>query len=269
MKPLIDHIILIKGAGEKASAVAHHLYRYGFRKILMTDRDFPLSERREVCFSEALIDGYKTVAGITARKAENTQDAVQQVWAAEEIAVIADPVLAILKTVTPDCFIDAVMAKMNTGTSKDSAPLVIALGPGFTAGEDAHVVVETNPNSHRLGHLITSGRAEENTGIPTPAARLTTERIIRATGKGILRSLRNIGDPVEKGEVIACAGDTPVRANITGLIWGLVRDGVEVYAGQKIGDIDPRGERNHCFEIAPQANTIARAVLEAIILFHA
>ena len=267
MTPSKDIVIIIKSAGEKASAAAHRLYQHGFRKILMTDIPCPLAERREVCFCEALVDGRKVVAGVPSRKASDRVDRIERIWADQEIAVLPDPELRIMGSLRPDCFVDAVMAKKNTGTSIDLAPLVIALGPGFKAGRDAHVVLETSPGSRSLGRLITEGTAHENNGIPTSVSGLTTERIIRASENGILLTLKNIGDLVEKDEIIARAGDSPVRANISGVIWGIVRDGVEVHKGQKIGDIDPRGEKRFCFEIAPQAKTVADGVIEAVLKF--
>ncbi len=50
-------------------------------------------------------------------------------------------------------------------TTRDMAPITIALGPGFTAGEDVDVVIETM-RGHRLGRIIKEGSAIPNTGIP-------------------------------------------------------------------------------------------------------
>ena len=164
--------------------------------------------------------------------------------------------------------IDGVMAKRNTGTSSKMRPLVIALGPGFTAGVDAHFVVETNPASPQLGRVISEGRAEEDTDTPTPVLGLTFERLISAPAEGRLVLLRSIGDQIAKDETIGQVESSPVIANIPGRIWGLMREGVMVQKGQKIGDIDPRGKRELCFEITDQAKTIGEGVLKAIIRFY-
>ena len=127
-----DKIILIKGAGEKASAVGHRLHQCGFRKIVMTDVPEPLAERRGVSFCEAIIEGRKRVCLVEAVRAEPSMQMIGRLWAEEKIPVLADPETRILGLLRPDVFIDGTMAKRNTGTSMNDAPLVIALGPGFT-----------------------------------------------------------------------------------------------------------------------------------------
>ncbi len=266
--PLKDKVIFIKGAGEKASAVAHRLYRFGFNKIIMSEKSEPTAERRGVSFCEALIDLEKEVCSVVARRSDLSVDAVYNIWSEKKIAVVADPEIKISRLITPDILVDAVLAKKNTGTAIHSAQFVIALGPGFIAGKDAHLVIETNPNSSSLGSLITNGEAEKDTGIPASVLNLTKERIIRAPCNGILRSCIKIGDKVKKNEVIAHVNDHPLRANISGVIWGLVRDGLKVKAGQKIGDIDPKGKKKSCFEISPHASAIADGVLEGIVRYY-
>ena len=195
---LKDKTIIIKGAGEKASAVGHRLHQCGFRNILMTDVTVPLAERRAVSFCEALIDGRKQVCRVEAVKTELSIEMIHRLWTDEKIPVLADPETKILDLLKPDIFIDGVMAKHNTGTSVENAPLVIALGPGFVGGRDAHQIVETNPNSHYLGRVVTEGSAEENTRIPSSIAGMDKERLIMAPEAGILRSIRQIGDRVKK-----------------------------------------------------------------------
>jgi xanthine dehydrogenase accessory factor len=266
---LSELIILIKGAGEKASAVAHHLRQYGFKKIVMTDLRRPLAERRGVSFCEAILDGRKEVDGVTAQRTDCSLDEIFFCWEKERIPILADPETQILDILRPHVLIDAIMAKRNTGTFITAAPLVIALGPGFVVGVDTHQVIETNPDSPYLGRLITNGSAEQETGIPTSILGLTLERLIISPGEGILHCLKTIGDKVEKSELIALVDDLPVLAGIPGVIWGQVRDGIKVKANQKIGDIDPRGERKFCFEITPQARLIADGVLKGILdFFH-
>jgi xanthine dehydrogenase accessory factor len=261
-------VILIKGAGEKASAVAHRLHQSGFRKIIMTDLPAPRAERRKVCFCEALFDGQKRVCGVVCRKAEPSPSSVHQIWAEEKIPVLADPETMILQLIKPHILIDAVMARRNMGTSIHLAPLVIALGPGFEGGKDAHLVVETNPVSPDLGRAISEGQAEADTGIPTPVLGLSKERIIRAPEEGVLFSIKQLGDEVLKDETIGYVNSRRIKAPIRGCIWGLVRDGSVVRAGQKIGDIDPRMNRELCSEIAFEAQVIASGVLKAIMNFQ-
>jgi xanthine dehydrogenase accessory factor len=157
------------------------------------------------------------------------------------------------------------MAKENKGTNKADASLVIALGPGFAAGKDAHRVVETNPASSHLGRVLSEGQAEANTDIPDSILGLTEERIIRSPANGVLFSARNIGDKAETNDVIGFVKDSKVVAPLTGVIWGLVREGLRVKKGQKIGDIDPRGDKKLCFQITLHARAIAEGVLKSII----
>jgi xanthine dehydrogenase accessory factor len=260
-------IVLIRGAGEKASAVAHLLHRIGLKKIVMTDLPVPLAERRGVSFCEAIADGRKEVSGVLAHRTEPSLSLIHEIWADGRIAVLADPETRILSQLSTDILIDGVMAKRNTGTSIRDAPLVIALGPGFVAGQDAHAVVETNPASPQLGRVISEGGAEEDTDTPTPVLGLTTERLIRAPADGMLSLIRNIGDKIAQDETLGYVGSRHIKANISGCVWGVVRNGVEVKEGQKIGDIDPRKERDLCFEITPQAKVIAEGALKAITRF--
>lgn len=261
---LDECIIFIKGAGEKASAVAHCMHRAGMKRIVMTDLSVPRAERRAVSFCEALIDWRKEVQGVVAERADPSMEMILGCWAKRKIPVVADPKTEILQLVKPDVFIDGLMAKQNTGTRIQDAALVIALGPGFLAGTDCHLVVETNPASPDLGRLISEGQAQPNTAIPVSVMGLTTERLIRAPADGRLVSKKQIGDKVKKDEIIGYVDSSPIKAQISGCIWGLVRNGLTLKEGQKIGDIDPRGRRELCFEIAPESQRIADGVLEGI-----
>lgn len=266
---LMEHrTILIKGAGEKASAVACGLYEAGFKMIVMTDLSLPRSERRTVCFSEAIIDGRQEIEGLAAERTALSGDEIFRVWADGKIPVIADPDTLALNELKPNIFIDAVMAKRNTGTTIADAPLVVALGPGFAAGRDCHFVVETNPASPSLGRVILTGEAEKNTQRPTSVMEMTFERIIRAPETGRLVSLKNIGDRVKKEEIIGHVNSISIRAPVSGCLWGLVRDGLTLKKGQKIGDVDPRGEPMLCFEITPESQRIARGVIKGIRVFE-
>jgi xanthine dehydrogenase accessory factor len=260
-------VILIKGAGEKASAVAHCLYRAGFPRIVMTDLPVPRAERRAVCFCEAIIDWRKEIQGVVAERAGPSIEMIDRCWAERKVPVVADPKTEILPLLKPDIFVDALMAKRNRGTTIRDAALVIALGPGFMASADCHFVIETNPGSPNLGRVISAGQADENTGMPTSVLGLGTERILRSPAEGRLVSLKGIGDRVERDEIIGYVASNPIMAPISGCIWGLVRDGIALKEGQKIGDIDPRGRRDLCFQISSEAGTIAENVLKAIDLY--
>jgi xanthine dehydrogenase accessory factor len=255
--------VLIRGAGEMATGVAYRLHESRLRVCLLEIAK-PLAVRRTVCFSEAVYDGEKEVEGLWA-KLIATPDEIHSVWKEEKIPVLVDSdsnqTRGFLK---PDVLVDAILAKRNLGTKSDDAPLVIGLGPGFTAGRDVHAVIETN-RGHHLGRVILKGEAEPDTGIPGEIGGYSLERVLRTMKKGVFRSAKSIGDQVDQGTVVAVVDDFPVMAQISGMIRGLIRDGTEVKRGTKVGDIDPRGKKEYCFTISEKARAIGGGVLEAIL----
>lgn len=265
MTQLSQVTIAIKGAGEMASAVAWRLYMAKFKRILMLETANPLAVRREVSFCEAIDDGEKDVEKVRAVRAQNPYE-IKLCWQKGEIAVVADPQWQTLKVMQPEVVVDAILAKKNLGSHMDEAALVIGLGPGFTAGKDVHLVIETN-RGHNLGRIITSGRAEPNTGVPGAIGGVTELRVLRAPVDGEFRSVRNIGDCVKKNEILGSVAGTDVRAQIDGVLRGLIRPKNHVTQGLKIGDIDPRGEVGFCFTISDKARAISGSVLEAILRF--
>ncbi|WP_145025201.1 selenium-dependent molybdenum cofactor biosynthesis protein YqeB [Geobacter argillaceus] len=263
MRALKDRVIIIRGAGEMATGVACRLFRANFRRILMLETPSPLAVRRRVSFCEAVHEQTVSVEGIEAVKVSNERE-LQQAWATGQIAVTVDPKGESIAHYRPDLLIDATLAKRNLGISKDDAPLVIALGPGFSAGRDCHVVIETN-RGHDLGRLIRTGTAEADTGIPGDIAGYTAERVLRAPAAGLFTTEKEIGDPVRKGEVIGTVGSAEATAQIGGILRGLIRPGSEVKKGLKIGDVDPRGIAGYCDTISEKARSLGGAVLEAIL----
>jgi xanthine dehydrogenase accessory factor len=264
--PLNELIIIIKGAGEQASGVACRLYRANFKRILMLETANPLAVRRQVSFCEAVHEGSMSVEGIKAVRVTDDVE-LNAAWSRGSIAVRVDPKAESLKNSGQSVFIDATLAKRNLGTSINDAPLVIALGPGFTAGSDCHLVIETN-RGHDLGRIITTGMAEANTGIPGTIAGYTKERVLRAPADGLFTTRKQIGDPVKKGDIIGMVGNTEVTAQLDGILRGLIRPGSAVTNRLKIGDIDPRCEADYCFTISEKARALGGAVLEAILAVY-
>ena len=256
-------IIGIKGAGEMASAVAWRLYMANLQKIFMMETRCPLAVRREVSFCEAIYEESKRVEGVEAVKAENVE-AIKKVWDNGKIAVIIDPEWKTKEKVQPDVMVDAILAKKNLGTTIEEAPLVIGLGPGFDAGRDVHMVIETN-RGHNLGIIITSGCAELNTGIPGNIGGYTAERVLRAPIDGVFQAIMAIGDLVKKGAVIGAVEGSEIHSKIDGVIRGLIRSNIRVKQGLKLGDIDPRGNVSYCYIISDKARAVGGAVLEAIL----
>ena len=254
--------VLIRGAGEQASGVAHRLFVSGFN-ICLVETSSPLAVRRMVSFCEAVYDREKIVEGVAAVRINEPAE-VFSVWEEEKLPLLVDPENNIKNFLKPHVLVDAILAKRNVGTKITDAPLVIALGPGFTAGKDVHVVVETN-RGHDLGRLIFEGEAEPNTGVPGVIAGFGAERVLRAPQDGVFRVCKNIGDMVAANEIVAHVEGEPVKANISGVIRGLLRDGTKVTRGLKAGDIDPRGEQSYCTRISEKARSLGGSVLEAIL----
>ncbi len=264
MRKLSEVKVLIRGAGEVASGVAHRLHRSGLR-VCLTEIANPVAVSRGTCFSEAVFDGAKTIMGVTVELVPASGEEVDIVWQRGNIPIIVDPQAMIREQLKPEVLVDAIMAKRNTGTKITDAPLVISLGPGFHAGRDVHIVVETS-HSNNLGSVILDGEAEENTGIPVAVGGLTKERVVWAPRAGIFTTDMEIGDSVVARQVIGRLGDWSVRAPVGGMLRGLLRSGVRVSNGSKLIEVDPVNDKAICSFIADKIRAIADGVLEAILM---
>lgn len=311
-------LIICRGAGDLATGIIHRLHRAGHRVIAL-ETDYPAAIRRQVSFCEAVYDGSAAVEGVTARLVPALTDAktdteiateadvetdtetysgvndiptaniVSEKWSrsaieavleAGEVPLLIDPTGESIALLKPDVVIDAIIAKKNLGTTINMAPLVIGVGPGFTAGHDVHLVIESM-RGHNLARIITDGMAQPNTGVPGNIAGFTSERVIHAPAAGYIHDVRKIGDIVQKGDEIAriypdkgsydnaLSEYVSVNATITGIIRGLIREGYYFKKGFKIADIDPReSELTNCFTISDKARSIAGSVLEAVSAFE-
>lgn len=271
-------LIVVRGAGDLATGMIHRLKKAGFR-LLVLEAEHPAAIRRQVALSEAVYAGSARVEDVEAvrmdvdlaekkNRKELLEPEMERIWKKDGVPVLVDPAGLSIAALRPAVVVDAILAKKNLGTTKEMAPLVIALGPGFTAGEDVDVVIETK-RGHNLGRVIRSGSAVPNTGIPGIIGGYGKERVMHAQAEGILRNAASIGDIVEARAVIAEIetenGTVPVEASFSGLLRGLIRDGYPVTKGFKIADIDPRKEElQNCFTISDKARCIAGSVLEVI-----
>ena len=311
-------LIICRGAGDLATGIIHRLHRAGHRVIAL-ETDYPAAIRRQVSFCEAVYDGSAAVEGVTARLVPALTDAetyteidaeidaeidtetysglndtpvahtasekwdrsaIEAVLEAGEVPLLIDPKGESIELLKPDVVVDAIIAKKNLGTTINMAPLVIGVGPGFTTGNDVHLVIESM-RGHNLARIITDGMAQPNTGVPGNIAGFTSERVIHAPAAGYIHDVRKIGDIVQKGDEIAriypdkgsydnaLSEYVPVNATITGIIRGLIREGYYFKKGFKIADIDPReSELTNCFTISDKARSIAGSVLEAVSAFE-
>lgn len=255
--------VLIKGAGDLATGIAYEFWLAG-HEILMTDIEVPLTVRRMVAFSRAVYEGEAQVEKAKGILVRNQEEALA-VISEGHIAVIVDEKAKIREEYRPDILIDGIMAKQNTGTCKNDAPLVIGIGPGFTAGIDCHYVIETQRGPF-LGNVICEGSAIPNTGIPGEIAGYTIERLIRASASGTMEPAAQIGELVKKGQIVAVTGAIPVYAQMSGIVRGMLQEGVQVEKGLKIGDIDARENKEYCYTISDKARKIGRGALEAVAM---
>lgn len=260
LEPAVQPVALIKGAGDLATGVALRLFRSGFA-VVMTEIARPTVVRRAVAFAEAVCEGRTTVEGVDGMRADDTAH-VSCLLDEGVIPVIVDPKAAVRHEIGPVLLVDAVVAKRNTGTHMTDAPAVVGLGPGFVAGRDVHAVIETK-RGPTLGRVITEGEALPNTGIPGDIGGFSEERVLRSPIVGVFRGVHDIGDRVRLDEVVGYVGDVPIRSRLDGVVHGLLRTGLEVPLGFKVGDIDPRATRQECFMVSDKALAVAGGVLEA------
>lgn len=254
--------VVIKGAGDLASGVAARLYRAGLPPV-MTDIAQPTAIRRTVSFCMAIPQGAAMVEDVKAVRAHSVPQAVRLLEQGV-IPVLVDEAAAVVREWKPHVVVDAILAKRNINTSMDDAPIVIGMGPGFTAGVDCHAVIETM-RGHDLGRVIYQGSALPDTRTPGVLYGYAQARLLRAPGPGIFQGINKIGDRVRQGQTVAMVGDRPVVSEIDGLLRGLLMDGLPAHKGMKIGDVDPGGADTNCATVSDKARSLGGAVLEAIL----
>ena len=261
---LFDSVpVCLRGGGDLASGVAYRLVRAGF-PVVVLELPEPLVIRRTVAFAQAVYTGEVQVEELTGRRVGDAAEALAEAHAGR-VAVLVDPAGESIGTLAPAVVVDARLLKTNPGDIRlDLAPLVVALGPGTTARVDCHAVIETM-RGHHLGRVLWQGSAQPNTGVPGAVGGRTADRVLRAPEDGVLESWAQIGDPVTAGQTVATVGGAPVASPFDGVLRGLLHDGLVVTAGLKIGDVDPRGVREHCFTISEKTLAVGGGVLEAIL----
>ncbi len=260
-------LVLLRGGGDLASGVALRLHRAGLR-VVIAELEQPLAVRRAVSFAEAIYERKHTVEEVTARSAQ--PDQIPALLAAGEIPVLVDPGAEVLLPSLREpsgqaldflVVIDARLTKAVPQPLPAPVPLHIGLGPGFHAGVNCHAVVETR-RSHTLGRVYWQGTTQADSGQPEGDPR----RVLRAPADGTLSAKAQIGDRLEEGQVVAVIAERyPVISPLKGVLRGVIRDGLQVTHGLKIGDVDPRDDRAACFLVSDKALAIGGAVLEAIL----
>jgi xanthine dehydrogenase accessory factor len=256
-------LVLIRGGNDIASAVAHRLFSAG-HPVVIIEASQPLTVRRGMAYASAVYEGRVTLEGVTAEYARTLELALELLQSRSAIPVVTAPEEEVRSAVQPRVIVDARLRKRARSASRASdAPLVIGLGPGFTAGVEAHVVIETNRGPN-LGRIITEGEADPYTGEPVEIAGHAKDRYLYAPRVGIFRTPLDLGATIEAGQVVGHVEGEPLSAKVGGIIRGIVKDGLLVQAGAKLVDIDPRGDPTYLSELSQKAWTIADAVLTAI-----
>ena len=261
-------VVVVRGAGDLATGVILRLARSGF-SVVALEVAAPTAIRRSVAFSEAVYDGAACVEGLIANRAASVSEALD-IARKGFIPVLVDPLCASLGHFSPLALVDAILAKRNLGTDASMAPIVVALGPGFTAPRDCHAVVETN-RGHHLGRVMLEGAAQPDTGTPGTIGGIGAERVVHSPSGGIVEALAQIGDRVAVGDPIFALCDPENGARVVvasplgGTLRGLIRPGIRVDPGIKVADVDPRGVKEHCFSVSDKARAVAGGVLEAIL----
>jgi xanthine dehydrogenase accessory factor len=283
-------LVIIRGGGDLGTGVALRLHRAGWQ-VLITELARPMVIRRAVAFASAIYDGSIEVENVIARRLERDvlPSKAQDLWASEQIPVIVDPGCSIAARMPPHAIVDAIMVKRNSGTHITDAPIVIALGPGFTAGVDCHAVIETQ-RGHNLGRVHYQGSADADTGTPGNLGGQDSQRVVRVPIDGVFYAHRQIGDQVKAGDMLGrvltvdvsltdsaarrlAVTDrdasqplgTIVKTRIDGVVRGILHDGLVVLARTKVADVDPRGVVRNCFTVSDKAWAVGGGVLEAVM----
>ena len=257
------NLIIVRGGGDIATGTIYKLYQSRFA-VLVIEISNPSFISRTNSFFLAVFFKKFLVEGVTAKRAESLEDAFA-IYGQGQIPVMIDENGSMIQEVQPPVVVDAILAKRNLGTKITDAPAVIGVGPGFCAGKDVDAVIETQ-RGHNLGRVIYEGEAAPNTGIPGMIGGYAKERVIHASATGKLHILRQIGEIVESGDILADIEGTPVKTLISGVIRGMIREGYDVKKGLKIADVDPRvKEQENCYHISDKARCVAGGVLEAIL----
>ncbi|OPL10160.1 MAG: molybdenum hydroxylase [Firmicutes bacterium ML8_F2] len=259
---MIPRLIIIKGAGDLATGVAHRLWQAGFDPVML-ELSEPLVVRRSVSFASAIYEKSIVVENIEAKLCKEVEEALE-LLEQEVVPVLIDPEANTVVKLKPKILIDGIMAKKNTGTNRDDAELVIGLGPGFSAGADVDAVIETM-RGHDLGKVIYAGSAIPDTRVPGEVAGYSRERLLRAPAEGVFKPLKKIGELVKAGDTVATVEEIPLQAEIDGLVRGMLYPNLAVRRGMKVGDIDPRGKSVDCHTISDKARAIGGGALEAIL----
>jgi xanthine dehydrogenase accessory factor len=264
MRKLSELIVLVRGGGEVGSAIAHLLFRCHFR-VCIAEIASPLAIHRGCSFSEAIYDTTKSVEALAAECVQPSLEGIYRAWRNGNIPVVSDAELSVKPLLKPDVLVNAMMLRRKTNTTLNDAPLVIGVGPGFSAGDDVHLVIETHPGIN-LGRVLIEGCAEDDQSAAPGAGSTGGECAVLSEDSGVFTTQKNIGDAVLAGDEIGRLNDSPINAPLSGILRGILRDQMKVLSHTRLAVIDPKSDKSVCFSIQNNMRTIAGGVLEAIML---
>lgn len=254
---------LVRGIGDVGSAIAHRLRGAGHH-VAIHDSPTPTVHRRGMAFADAVFDGSAILDGREAQRIDTVAD-IPRALAGAAIPVHVGPFDILLAAAAWDVLVDARLRKRSTPEDqRGQARLAIGLGPGFVAGANCDVAIETSWEN--LGQVIANGGTAALAGEPRSILGQARERLVYAPVAGVFVTSRCIGDLVRTGEPIAAIGDRTLAAPLDGAIRGLTRSGVAVEPGTKVIEIDPRGRAGRWSGLGERPARIAAAVLGIVAM---
>lgn len=255
--------LLVRGAGDIGSAVAHALRALG-HAVVLHDEPLPAHSRRGMAFTDAFFEGRSELEGVLAKRANGAASLAPMLACGKALPVSDAPFDEVLAAVAPDVLVDARVHKHGQAPPLVGvAALAIGLGPGFVAGSNADIVVETAWGDD-LGKVIRHGGARDYAGEPRPLGGHGRERYVYASAAGILRTRLAIGDAVGRGDEVARIGDEVLCAPLAGVLRGLAHDGARIAIGTKVLEVDPRGDPARAFGIGERPARIAAGIVSAL-----
>jgi xanthine dehydrogenase accessory factor len=259
---MVSRRVLVIGGGDVGSAVAHQLFLLGM-KVLVSEREGSAHSRRGMAFTDALFDGHTVLEGVAAKHVVSPQ-AVEQCWQESTCIPIVTMEESLLGAAIPfDVMVEATMRREALRRDRRAfAPCVVGLGPGYEPGVNCHVAIETQWGPS-MGQVLRDHGTATRSGGPHPLDGVTRERFVIAPQAGIWRTAALLGQQVHSGDVLGHVGEHAMRAPIDGYLRGLTRDGVEVRAGQRVIEVDPRAQPELA-GLGERPLAIARGVVAAL-----
>lgn len=260
---MFDFCILVRGANDVGSAVAHALFTAGYA-VGIHETTHPTTSRRKMAFTDAIFDGRTSLEGVTAERNDEGALLHEILNAHQVIPVTTLDILTVIETLHPQILVDARMRKhQQPEIQRGLAELTIGLGPNFTAGETTDLVVESNWGES-LGRVIRRGSASPLQGEPREIEGHARDRYVYTPVAGTFHTSHEVGDLVEKGQEVAHIDSTALFAPFTGTLRGLTHDSVPVSLHAKVIEVVPRSANAQVTGIGERPAGIAEGVIHAI-----